>query len=481
MSSNPVSKPLLDRVSACTRKHRLLEEGNQIIVAVSGGSDSLALLHLLHHLKLRLQLVAVYVDHGLRPEETLLEEQNIQYWCSRLNVPLFIERVDVIKYSAETGRSVEDSARRLRYEVLEKKRCEKNGQAIAVGHTADDQVEEFFIRLVRGSGTRGLSGMEPRNGYVIRPLLFERKETLERFLTELGVTWNVDSSNRDRRFLRNRVRLDLLPLLEKTFNPAIRKRVLRNMDILQKEDHFLEQEARAAYKKIVTHEKVCSPDRDQTHLTVNTQHFRALHPALARRVMEKCCWRMGSRPTYVHIRSLIALASAGDNCGELHLGGGLRAVRESGTVTFLYPLKDGRRRGSAPPLPSVRLPVAAVGNYQVPEINRELIVRQHPSGVHQPVDKNVLRVDMDRITFPLLLRSARPGERFHPCNGPGKKKISRYFNDRKIPARQRPTYPVLLCKDRIVAVAGLQIDHHFRVRDTTENVLLISWQIPENT
>jgi tRNA(Ile)-lysidine synthase len=229
----------------------VLDEKDRIIVAVSGGPDSVALLFLLKELPKKIAVSAVYVDHGLRPGEIPQEIELIERHCIELDYPFYVRQVDVKGRYQSTGESPEAAARILRYEILEEIRHELHAKYIAVGHTADDQVEQFFIRLIRGTGRDGLSGMDYQNGFIIRPLLDETKKSLVAYLDARGVKYCTDSSNKERNFLRNRVRLDLLPLLEKEFTPAIRTKILQLMEIIRVEEAFLAAQTEAALTECV--------------------------------------------------------------------------------------------------------------------------------------------------------------------------------------------------------------------------------------
>ena len=264
---------ILDRVASVIHSHNLLTTDDRVIVAVSGGADSLALLHILHDIRLPLNLVAIYIDHGLRPKEIPLEQNTIRNYCLSLNIPFEVREVNVVELVKLSKKSLEESARILRYEALEEARQEYRAKFIAVGHTADDQVEEFFIRLIRGSSSKGLSGMRLKRDHIVRPLLFETKSLIVDFLTERGTTWCLDSSNLDRQFLRNRVRLDLLPLLEEKFNPALRKTILQNMDVLSKEDNFIEEQARDSYLQCIDFSESLTHGTKQPQLIINRKRY----------------------------------------------------------------------------------------------------------------------------------------------------------------------------------------------------------------
>ncbi len=467
---------ILDRIASLIRSHNLLVEDDRILVAVSGGADSMALLHILAGISLPLELIAVYIDHGLRPQETPHEQEIIAGSCRSLDITFAVRTVNVLKAMAEGKKSPEEAARILRYSALEELRQQYNARYIAVGHTADDQVEEFFIRLIRGSSSRGLSGMRIKRQRIVRPLLFENKAGLMTFLADRDVPWCLDSSNLDRAFLRNRVRLDLLPLLEKDFNPALRKTIVQNMDILAEEDNFLEKDAASTYNKCVVLSEVLVNKELRPQLIIKREQFIAAHPAIQRRILEKACWQMGIRPTYEHIRTLVECIVTGRNGSELHLENGVRAEKSPHTLRLVRPLPGNMRRGSVPPSARINQVVPGAGTYAVNGTGKELVVKEISPTDQTEKNPRELYLDLAGISFPLLLRSFLPGEIFYPYGGPGKKKISRYLNERKIPAKDRAAWPVLLSEGRVVALVGLQLDHNFRITSSTSNVLSICWQ-----
>lgn len=468
---------ILDRVASIIRSHNLISENDSVIVAVSGGADSLALLHILDVINLPLRLIAVYIDHGLRPLETPQEQKIIEDCCLALEIPFIIRVVNVHELISQGQHSPEEAARILRYNALEEVRKECGAKYIAVGHTADDQVEEFFIRLIRGSSSRGLSGMRVKRDHIVRPLLFENKALLIDYLSSLGVPWCLDSSNLERQFLRNRVRLDLLPMLEKKFNPALRKTILQSMDVLSEEDKFLDEKTVESYTRCSEFSELpLTNGEKRLQLFINREMFLETHPAIRRRIMEKSCWDMGIRPTYEQICTLVGFLESGKNGSELHLEDGVRAEKSPHKLLFSRPLPKGLIRGSRQSAPFISQTIPGPGIYPVVGTNKEIVLEETAATVCHEKDKGDLLVDMTKVSFPLLVRSFLPGERFHPYGSPGRKKISRYFNEQKIPSKERPAWPVLLSGDRVIALVGLQLDHGFRITTDTSKVLSIRWR-----
>ncbi len=461
------SSALLRRVEKIIRCHGLLKQNDRILIGVSGGADSLGLLHILHEMDWKLQLIAVYIDHGLRPEEIAKERQTIKDCCQRLNVRFIAESVNVQQYITRKKCSPEEGARILRYNALEKIRADHKASAIAIAHTSDDQVEGFFIRLIRGSGLKGLTGMKLKRDLIIRPLLRECKTTLIHYLAERDVSFCQDSSNDDRRFLRNRVRLDLLPKMEKEFNPSIRQTVLQNMDILGQDDNFLEEVSCKAFEECVE----C--DAEDFQLALSPVRLIGYHQAIQRRIIEKCFWRMRIKPGYLQIKSLLHFSQTAENSRELHLAGGVRAVKSLNQIVLSRPLKEGQLRGSIPVDTFKPFHIAEPGSYTIRGTGNILTLSVSLVRTVNNTNRKCLYLDIETIAFPLLLRPPIAGERFRPYNTPGKKKISRYLGEKKIEVKRRAGYPVLVSDNKVVALPGLQIAHKVRVTDTTRKILEI--------
>ena len=467
---------ILNRVAHLIRSHSLFDENDRLIVAISGGADSMALLHILAGISLPLELIAVYTDHGLRPQETPNEQRIIADMCRSLNIIFKVRAVNVQKIMAEEKKSLEEAARMLRYRALEEVRQQCDAKYIVVGHTADDQVEEFFIRLLRGSSSSGLSGMKIKRGRIVRPLLLENKAGLVTFLTDRGLPWCIDSSNMDHHFLRNRIRLDLLPLLEKEFNPSLRKTILQNMDILAEEDDFLDRQATSIYHQCIALSDMLVHNERRLQLVIKNERILAVHPAIQRRIIEKSCWQMGVRPTYEQICALVDFITSGKNGSELHLENGVRAEKSPLGLRLARPLPGDLLRGSVPSAVRINQPIPGPGTYAVCGTGKELVVKEISADANIEKNSGELRLDLARISYPLLLRSFQAGELFFPCGGTGRKKISRYLNERKIPAKERAAWPVLLSKDKIIALVGLQLDHNFRLVNSTSRVLSLCWR-----
>ncbi|MFT5698152.1 MAG: tRNA(Ile)-lysidine synthase [Desulforhopalus sp.] len=452
----------------------LLHDTTGVIVAVSGGSDSVALLNVLRNIQIDLRLIAVYVDHGLRPSETPDEIANIKKFCCRLDIELIIKTVDVKQCSIDQKISTEEAARHLRYKALEEVKDLHNFDKIAVGHHADDQVEEFFIRLFRGSGVTGLSGMKVMQGHIIRPLLGQTKQAIEQYLKDENIPWSTDSSNLTRDFLRNRIRLDLLPEIETNYNPGIRDTVLNTMDVLQEEDDFIVRASAQAYDQVVEEQSNTRQGKKYTSIYLDTGQYLSHHLAVRRRILEKICWKMKSRPSFIIIADIDRLAQDGENGKELHLREGLHVIKKQNVIHFSHPpLRADKRGQREPPIPYII--VDKTGTYKLPGTTLTIRISEEAVETASTTKKTELRIDREKVEFPLIIRERHPGEKFTPCNSPGSKKISRYFNEQQLDKHRRSSWPILFHRDSVVAVIGYTIDHQYRVTDTTKRVLYISY------
>lgn len=318
----------------------------KIVIAVSGGPDSMALLHLLAAARniLKLELIAVWIDHGLRPLETPQEQETVALAAEKLDIP-FLPRQAAVAVHAHTKRlSIEAAARELRYALLREVASDCGADFIAVGHTADDQAEELLLRLLRGSGRKGLAGMSMKSGEIIRPLLRFSKQDLLDWLRQCGIVFCFDSSNNERKFLRNRVRHELLPFLEEHFEPGIRSVLLKTADSLAADEDLLEQLTAEAVRQVV--------QEAGGALRLLRQPFRNLHSALQRRTVEQILWRLGSRAAYDQILLLTEAALQGRNRSELHLSSGLRVGVFADWLEFSYPTGRCAWRGRLLPAPN---------------------------------------------------------------------------------------------------------------------------------
>lgn len=435
----------------------------------------MALLWFLNKLMPDCSLTAVYINHNLRPDETAAEQACVEQFCQTLGVDYRYASINVRKHAKHTGGSLEECARALRYKALDEMCEDCKANTIAVGHTSDDQAEEILIRLIRGTGLKGLSGMRPQNGKVIRPLLEVTKQELIHYLEERQITYCIDSSNASRAFLRNKIRLDLLPLLEQEFNPAIRKKICNTATILQDEELFLETKTSECFETIVSEDNYSRKNQHLTkELSVAIDRLEKQHPAIRRRIIEKMCWHLGCRPTFKAIDIVDHLTRHGKTGAELHLSRGLRVIKTSGKVVFTrIAHEEGKRQGAGSTF-TEQIIIEADGTYPVTSLNRIL---QIESSAHYPDERarHDLVLTADHLCYPLVLRAHHLGEKMRPAGAPGRKKVSRILSSRKIPKYLRHYFPVLVFQEKIIAILGLTASEDFKPKKNGSHYLTVGW------
>ncbi len=486
--------PLEKETLKLVHQEHLLQAGEKVLIGVSGGPDSVALLHVLARLtpSLDITLAAVYVNHGLRPDETQKENNLVKAAANNLGVDFFTGNVNVKELTAKQKISIEHGARLLRYDFFEKTAKEWGATKIAVAHTADDQAEEILLRLLKGTARKGLSGMKTlRDNKIIRPFLRFPKFRLLEYLEKQSIQFLLDSSNTENLYLRNRIRDDLLPYLANHYNPDIRQTLLRTANILQDEEELLEKITETVFDETVTtipetleQVKVSNSQPGEScaqELSLNLECFNREPRAIQRRLLEKCCWMIGCEPRSRQIEHLLQLAIKSTPGNSLHLSDGLRVTRNSEQLRFTYPQGRGSLRGDLSFSNGVEFPETSIpepGIFEFSQLGKKLVMEylNEATTISREIFPSGEYLDSSLFSFPLTLRGPKPGDRFHPLGAPGSKKIKAFLSDQKVDQHTRELVPVLCADESILALPGLRIDHRFRITDKTSHMIKVSWE-----
>ncbi len=448
---------MLKRVDQTIRRHSMLRRGDRVLVGLSGGPDSVCLLHLLNELRggWDLDLRALYVDHGLRPEEARREKEFCAALTEGLGIPFSVREVDVKGHAEREGLSIQDAARQLRYRAFEEEAALEEAARIATGHTADDQAETVLIWLLRGAGPKGLSGMQPVRGRIIRPLIeVQRKEVME-YLDSRGIRYVIDTSNLKLDYLRNRLRQELMPLLRR-YNPGIVETLCRTAEILREENEYMERIVTKALMRLISRktdegvELFLSPMEGMERVILRRVLIRAVEATRGLR-------GLGFR----HIEEIVSLVRSGSTGSRIHLPGGVRAVRGYATLTI------------------TSAPVQRLGEYTL-EVPGETVLKEAGVVIVSSITeeapgevdgKTEAVFDLDRLNLPLRVRSRRPGDFFYPSGLGRRKKLQDYFVDEKVPRDVRDTVPLVLSGEDIIWVVGYRTDDRYRPGPSTGRVL----------
>jgi tRNA(Ile)-lysidine synthase len=443
-------------------RYRMLEDGERVVAAVSGGADSLALLLFLKGIASdkELDLHVFHLDHMLRGDESASDARFVKELAADLGLPARVLAVDVRAETAGSGRSPEDAAREVRLAKLRQFAQEVGARRIATGHTADDQVETFMMRLIQGAGLTGLGGIPPVSGPFIRPLIQVWHSQVEEYCAQMGANPRQDSSNLDTSYLRNRIRLKVLPFLVSELGPSIKEVILREVESLALDREFMREQAAQAF------DLVARVDIDEVRLDI--PRLLSLPAALQRGVIREAWSRAApgaQNLSWRHLVDMMEKVVAGQTGSRLDLPGPLIVERSYDDIVFKPPDVEAECTPEVLPVPgTVRLPWAGV-EIEARRVGRDTVAFGK--------DENVEFLTAD-LELPLEVRAPAPGDRFKPLGSTGTRKLTDFFIDRKLPRSERKRCPLVLSGGQIVWVAGMRIDQRFRLRDEEgEAVMLI--------
>jgi tRNA(Ile)-lysidine synthase len=464
---------MLTKVRKTIRKYDMLQKGDHILVGVSGGADSVALLAVMNRLRqlCGLVLTAAHFNHKMRGAESDADEAFVQALCKSLGIALVCRSLK--ERNRPRGMSIEDFLRRHRYAFFERTRRETGANRVALGHHQGDQAETVLMNIIRGTGLSGLSGIPPvRTATYIRPLIdCSRREILE-FLTEEGLSFIDDSSNADERFLRNRIRIGLMPELEGRFNPAIRETLCRLADVIREENDYISREAQVHVARWR------GADVSRNPFEVPVAELQGLHPALQRRVIldiARAASSAESSISFEHVQAVLELTAGTKSGGCLDLPGRLLIKRNYGLLEFRrneWP--DGRHRGGRVPKAmeeAFNLDVAIPGTVRITCLGMSIRFRELKRVPPILATDRRAYLDRDRIAFPLVVRSMKPGDRIQPLGMKGTRKLKSVFIDEKIPRELRGTIPILADALSILWVPGVRLSERVRIGEATKRVL----------
>ncbi len=493
-SDNTVAaiKTFLQTIASTAKTCDMFQSGDAVLIGVSGGPDSVALLYALQHLSDRfgLRLGIAHLNHCLRRAHSDRDEDFVAALAQKLNLPCFIERCDVNACRRQLKMSLEEAARVARFAFLEKIAARNHYDKIALGHHADDNAELILMCLLRGSGPLGLSGMRPvREGKIVRPLLRTSRSDILHFLKREKAAYVLDESNDDPSFTRNRIRGQLMPELKQNYNPRIVDALNRLGMIAEAEEAWIGEMITPLFEKGVLF-------HSGEKLILSLPQLKKQPLAVQRRLLRKALKVLKGdlrRITLDHIDAVIGGFGDASEGKRLTLPQGVRVCFEPERLCFIKePEEVGRRR-------KVRSSHLLTGAFEY-RIDREQFdpilfdCYLHEIGMKvrflksKPISMDMMReagqehafFDMNKIEFPLILRNFRPGDRFTPLGMTGHQKVKRFFINCKVPRNQRMQCPLLLSRNKIIWIAGYQIDDAVKVTSSTRDVLEVELLVAED-
>lgn len=463
--------PLLHRLVKTVRSRRLFEPGHHLLVALSGGPDSVALLTLLHRLapRWRLRLTAVHFNYGLRGKESDEDQAFVVSLCESLGIPLLCKALDVQTRPRRV--SLQAVARELRYRAVTTLAGECGADRIVLGHTADDQAETVLLWLLRGSGLAGLAGMPAaREGFIVRPLYEVRRRDIVAYLSQHGQSYRQDSSNMKPVYVRNRIRHELIPVMHQ-IAPSVIAALCRMADLCREDEQYLEAQVAGFASTLICED-------GQGGYWVKRGPVLALPPALQRRLLREAlrrCHPFRRPPALATVEAVRAVLSKKILSASFSLKSVQVAV--TGDHLHLLPGANAAERVERENT-DVGMAVAVPSQTEWAGTGQQIRVQLVPidqACLSSPSRAWSMVVDADRVGGPLTLRSWQRGDRFVPSGMQGRsKKLQDLFVDLKVPKAQRSRIPLLVSSGGIVGVLGYRQDERFAVSPSTRHCLLIS-------
>lgn len=447
-------------------QYQMLTEGDTIVIGISGGPDSVALLHILLTLKERykLTLYLAHLNHLLR-KEAKQEALFVKRLAKSLQLPLILEEINVLQDTSKNF-SIQQKARKIRYEFLIKTAKRLNATKIALAHHEDDNIETILMWLIRGCGAEGIKGIPPvkkinQELYIIRPLIKITKQEIEEYLKLNKLSFKIDSSNLKPDYLRNKIRLELLPKL-KGYNPNIKEVLKRISTLWHQDDEYLTLLSTKARDEVVENGKV------------NLRKLRHLHPSLQSRILRQLIEEVKGNLegiTQIHIEAILNLIQDGPTQARLDLPANIKVEREYETLIIYKGKREKVRKEE-----EKYIEVPGVTKVEELKVETRVMARNSLSTPYSLLStSSCAYLDYDKVKLPLLFRHRRKGDKFHPYGMVGSKKIKDLLIDLKISKKERDILYLLEDKEGIIWLPMCnRIDERVKITDSTEKVLVIT-------
>ncbi|GAB1475992.1 tRNA lysidine(34) synthetase TilS [Bacillota bacterium] len=480
----------IEKVRKTIEKNGLIERGDGIVVGLSGGPDSVCLISVLNDMagEWDLLLKTVHINHCLRGDDADGDQHYTEELCRKLGIQCYVFRYDVNALSAKLKITSEEAGRQVRYEAFEKIRRDMGASTgidaqkvkIAVAHNMNDQAETLLMRIIRGTGTEGLAGMEySRDGIIIRPLLDVTRDEIEEYCKELNLQPRTDHSNMEPLYTRNRIRLELLPLLKNEYNVNIVS-ALSRLARIAGEDRDYFQTRLEAMQGIAKH------DEEAGLCRIGREDYGKLHPALGKRLLSAEFKEMGliQDITAVHLDgadNLMRRGKAGDRM-DFPRKYGLRLEYEKGVL-----FKQDGSPGSAPAVLGERFVygIKINGTIRIPELKASMSAKMlnKAQNIKRPEKTSVagrhsICLDISKVRVPdsIVVRSRMPGDYIIPSGMKGRKKLQDFFTDKKIPERERDLIPLVCIGKEVMWIIGYRVSENYIINSDTSEILYLEYE-----
>lgn len=455
----------LENVRGTIEKFNMIERGENIAVALSGGADSVSLLHILNELSGRMdfKLCAVHLNHQIRGKEADEDEAFVRNLCKNMGIRCITASADVPALARQRGESLEQAGREARYALFRRIMREGKADKVATAHNMNDRAETVLMRILRGSGLDGLAGIKPvREDGIIRPLLYMPRAEIEKYCFENGLEYRTDSTNSDNEYTRNKIRNELIPILEREFNPSVIESLAGLAENVCGDAEFLEEYARRLYRAMK------NPLPSGKPICLHIESLKMVDASIARRLFAIAASEALERNPELertHYDALFALLEK--NTGSrADLPNSLHATVNYGWLAF--ETEDAEEKLE------FDFEAEIGGGYVIPEFNLKISLEERPQGYKAKSGENLL--DLDKLTLPLRVRNRRKGDKVVMFKDGKRKKLKSFFIDAKIPRNERDKVPLLISDGEIAAVIGMRTSEKFKADKNTKRLLGVLYE-----
>ncbi|HHY81199.1 MAG TPA: tRNA lysidine(34) synthetase TilS [Clostridiales bacterium] len=462
---------MLQKVANFIQDQCLILPGDKVIVGLSGGADSVALLHILKELRgqLKLELFAAHINHCIRGQEAINDAVFAEDLCKSWNIPFFLKIADIPELSRRLNLTEEEAGRQVRYDFFYEVMDKVKGNRIATAHHKNDQAETILHNIIRGTGIQGLSGIKPiRDGCIIRPLLVVTREEILDYIKMHSLSYREDATNADLTYTRNRIRNRLIPILTREYNPDIIERLYIMGNIIREEDEFLTDYCSKVYREL------CTLESGQIIMHLNK--FNACHGAVQKRLVRLAVSKLRGDLDgvgYDHIDAVVTLARR-SRTGTRTLvpasGKGCPVI----VAEVIYDKLIFRKNNDETPVEYYDELLPVPGQVRLEKLGLIVTAEKWDRKKSLHFSSQCIYIDEDAVKGSLRLRQRVKGDRFKPLGMNGSKKLKDYFIDMKIPRDERDRIPLLVDEENIIWVVGLQLNQDYRITGSTKNILKIS-------
>lgn len=452
-------------------EYKMLKSGDRVVVGVSGGPDSITLLHLLYRYRKRfgIDMLAVHLNHNFRPGDAERDAEYVRTFCDRIGIPCIIEFYDVPAMAKNENLSPEQAGRKARYGLFHRVMKERNFNKIAVAHNRDDQVETVLMRLMRGSGIEGLGGIQPVRGCIIRPLLNISRYEIEDYCKKQSLEPAVDLSNFEPVYTRNKIRLELIPYLKREFNPGIDRVLIDTANIIRCENEYFHRITSEEFEGLLTKERM-------NRIAFDAHRLSELHDALLRRILRMAVEKINGSTnniSYAHIEAMYNLVKGNETGTEINLPGSIAAGISYGE--FYLSSEERVRHDTIEKIYTLNIPGSVSIDETGSVINAVLMPLKEYKRIKNRGDHKRVFVDYGKIGRNIAVTGRRDGDRFVPLGMKGTKKLKDFFIDNKVPKEKRDSIPIVRSEKGIIWVTGYRIDDRCKVDNATDEVLMLEY------